>query len=396
MADFGNAIVFSQTDASNNTATMPGWNGGFAPSTLDDAGRALQGALARQWYWSNVTATTTGTASAYVVTYSVAPAALYTGQVFRLIAHLASTGAGTLNINSLGATAIKKASGGALVDIAAGDLGAAAAFEVYYNGTYFVLVDTPYVLSTASTTEVLTGTDTAKAATSDAIAALWEQGADIASATSISVGEGGYFNVTGTTTITDIDFATDKAGRRVWLKFAAALTLTHNATTLILPGGANITTAAGDTAEFVSEGSDNVRCVSYTKASGKPVANPDALSTASGTAPSYGIRAWVNFDASSGTPTINGSGNVSSITDNGVGDYTINFTTALPNANYAVVGGTNSSGSTTSMASIAIHSSSATGAPTTKTTSAVRIGVGYVPGGTTNIDMSNISVMVIG
>ncbi len=250
---------------------MPGWNGGFVPSTLDDAGRALQGALTRQWYWSNVTATTTGTASAYVVTYSVAPAALYTGQVFRLIAHLASTGAGTLNINSLGAKDIKKASGGALVDIAAGDLGAAAAFEVYYNGTYFVLVDTPSVLSTASTTEALTGTDTAKALTANALAALWEQGSDVASATTISVGEGGYFNVTGTTTITDIDFATDKAGRKAWVKFAGALTLTHNATTLILPGGANITTAAGDTALFVSEGSDNVRCAAYHKTSGAPV-----------------------------------------------------------------------------------------------------------------------------
>lgn len=396
MSDLGNTSVFSATDASNNSATMPGWNGGFAPSTLDNAGRALQGAVTRQWNMTNPTVTSTGTGTAYVLTYGVAPAALYTGQTFRFIVNTVSTGAATLNINALGATSIKKAVAGSLVDVAAGDIAAAAVCEVYYNGTYFVLMETPYSLSTASTTEVLTGTDSAKAVTADALAALWEQGSDIASAGTISVGEGGYFNVTGTTTITDIDFATDKTGRRVWLKFAGALTLTHNSTTLILPGGASITTAAGDTAEFVSEGSDNVRCVSYTKASGKPVANPDALSTASGTAPSYAIRAWVNFDASSGTPTINGSGNVSSITDNGVGDYTINFTTALPNANYAVVGGTNSSGSSTSMASIAIHSSSATGSPTTKTTSAVRIGVGYVPGGTTNIDMSNISVMVIG
>jgi hypothetical protein len=48
----------------------------------------------------------------------------------------------------------------------------------------------------------------------------------------------------------------------------------------------------------------------------------------------YGCRAWVNFDGT-GTPAIRASGNVSSITDNGTGDYTVNFTTAMPDVNYA-------------------------------------------------------------
>ena len=52
----------------------------------------------------------------------------------------------------------------------------------------------------------------------------------------------------------------------------------------------------------------------------------------------YGCRAWVNFDGTN-TPAIRASGNVSSITDNGTGDYTINFTTAMPDANYAVMTG---------------------------------------------------------
>jgi len=50
----------------------------------------------------------------------------------------------------------------------------------------------------------------------------------------------------------------------------------------------------------------------------------------------YGCRAWVNFNGS-GTVAIRSSGNVTSITDNGAGDYTLNITTALPDANYAVV-----------------------------------------------------------
>ena len=60
-----------------------------------------------------------------------------------------------------------------------------------------------------------------------------------------------------------------------------------------------------------------------------------SLTTASGSAPSYSARAWVNFNGQ-GTVAIRAGGNVSSITDNGVGNYTVNFTTAMPDANYSV------------------------------------------------------------
>lgn len=56
-----------------------------------------------------------------------------------------------------------------------------------------------------------------------------------------------------------------------------------------------------------------------------------------GTAPSYAVRAWINFNGT-GTPAARASGNVSSITDNGVGTYTLNFSTALPDANYSAGG----------------------------------------------------------
>jgi hypothetical protein len=62
------------------------------------------------------------------------------------------------------------------------------------------------------------------------------------------------------------------------------------------------------------------------------------FATVSGTAPLYGCRAWVNFNGV-GTVAIRGSGNVTSITDNGTGDYTVNFTVAMPDANYAAVAG---------------------------------------------------------
>jgi hypothetical protein len=60
--------------------------------------------------------------------------------------------------------------------------------------------------------------------------------------------------------------------------------------------------------------------------------------------PRFGCRAWVNFNGT-GTVAIRASGNVSSITDNGVGDYTVNFTTAMVDANYAAVGMNSSTGS---------------------------------------------------
>lgn len=62
-----------------------------------------------------------------------------------------------------------------------------------------------------------------------------------------------------------------------------------------------------------------------------------ALTTASGTAPSFAARAWVNFNGT-GVVAIRASGNVSSITDNGIGDYTLNFTIAMQDTNYATVG----------------------------------------------------------
>jgi hypothetical protein len=70
----------------------------------------------------------------------------------------------------------------------------------------------------------------------------------------------------------------------------------------------------------------------------------DALN-ATGSAPIFACRAWVNFNGT-GTVAIRGSGNVSSITDNGTGDYTINFTTAMEDADYSTVAscGRNTSG----------------------------------------------------
>jgi len=64
---------------------------------------------------------------------------------------------------------------------------------------------------------------------------------------------------------------------------------------------------------------------------------PPQFNDGNGTQTGTLCRAWVNFNGT-GTVAIRGSFNVSSITDNGTGDYTINFTTALPDANYSAQG----------------------------------------------------------
>jgi hypothetical protein len=94
------------------------------------------------------------------------------------------------------------------------------------------------------------------------------KGADIASAstTNLANATGWYLDITGTTTITS--FGTVADGQQYTLRFTGILTLTHNATSLILPGAANITTAAGDIAVMMSLGSGNWRCIDYQRASG--------------------------------------------------------------------------------------------------------------------------------
>lgn len=100
---------------------------------------------------------------------------------------------------------------------------------------------------------------------------LSHKGSDIASAATTDLGavEGLFHDITGTTTITS--FGTVRAGIWKVLKFEGALTLTHNATSLIIPGGANITTADGDMCMVTSEGSGNWRLNWYIRANGEQI-----------------------------------------------------------------------------------------------------------------------------
>jgi len=212
------------------------------------------------------------------ITGSLSPAitAYAAGQTFRFVAAASNTGAVTININSLGAKAITKDGTTAL---ATGDILINGLYEISYDGTQFQLKNSSATFTggtvanptTFSSTVALNGAVTASAdITMSAAMVKWAKGADVASATALPlITDGNYFDVTGTTTITS--FNSVGVGTWVGLHFDGALTLTHNATDLILPGGANITTAAGDEAIFVEYASGDYRCVSYNRASGLPI-----------------------------------------------------------------------------------------------------------------------------
>lgn len=207
---------------------------------------------------------------------------------------------------------------------------------------------------------------------------------------------GTYFTTGGTTTaytLTPTPAITSLiAGQRFNVVFNAANTTTS--TTLAISGltaktlklyglnGAKIDPAIGAlglnmSADVVYDGTDYV--VYNVLASGAvTAAKLDGAQT--GTAPIFGVRAWVNFNGT-GVVAINGSGNVTSITDNGTGDYTVNFTTALPNANYAVVVTANS------VARMGAEKSRATGSVTVTTQDSST--------GVLN-DVSSVNVIVIG
>lgn len=102
-------------------------------------------------------------------------------------------------------------------------------------------------------------------------------------------------------------------------------------TVAIANGGTGATTAS---AARTALGTDNAANITSGDIA---AARITAALNASGSAPLFACRAWVNFNGT-GTLAIRASGNVTSVTDNGVGDYTINFTTAMQDTSFCMVG----------------------------------------------------------
>jgi hypothetical protein len=131
------STTFSQTDGSN-TGPLPGLSGATDPNQIDNSIQAMMGAIKREHDWRNLFITSGGSANAYTLTYSVAPAAYYTGQVFSFTANFGCTGSATLNVNGLGAKTIKKDVAGTMTALSSSDIASGAKVIVSYDGADFI------------------------------------------------------------------------------------------------------------------------------------------------------------------------------------------------------------------------------------------------------------------
>jgi hypothetical protein len=225
--------------------------------------------------------TVTGTNA--LIGTSVPPYTSYVaGMTLSFIPVATNTGAVTIDVDGLGAKNIFVGSATAL---SSGDLVAGRIAQIEYDGTRFQLSQSSIADGSITTTKLADG-----AVTTIKIADLNVTTGKLAD------------NAVTTVKITDLNVTTGK--------------LADNAVTTVKITDSNVTTAKIANANITAAKLDGAQ---------------------SGTAPIYGARAWVNFNGT-GTVAIRASGNVSSITDNGVGDYTVNFSTAMSDANYSTVG----------------------------------------------------------
>jgi hypothetical protein len=108
---------------------------------------------------------------------------------------------------------------------------------------------------------------------------------------------------------------------------------------VVSDGGVNFATSVSGSVQNIGTFTDNTLAVIANSVEQMRVTSAGLLSFNSGygsVAPAYGCRAWVNFNGT-GTVAIRDSGNVSSITDNGVAAFTVNLTNAMPDVNCAPV-----------------------------------------------------------
>lgn len=205
------------------------------------------------------------------------------------------------------------------------------------------------LLNAATVTQQLAGTATTVASTPDSVAALWQRGTAITTSggtASLPSTGGGVFDVTGALSA----ISSAQGGRKVLFKAVGAVTYTHNGTSLILPGGANITTVAGDLFEFTNEAAadasgSNWRCTNFQPSDGRIVVSATQAQQETSTNATFPVtpsvqqyhpsacKCWGKFDFAA---TINASYNITSLTDTAAGRITVTIATDFSSANYAV------------------------------------------------------------
>jgi len=344
----------SEVANSNNAASPNGMAEGCAPSTVNDTYREGLAAIVRFFNRlhgrdnSQALLSSTGSVATYALTFTTAPATLFTGMIVTFKANADYAADSTLNINTLGAKNIQKMNASGLANIVAGDILTNQHVMLKYDGTLdkFLMLSPSGSPTALTANNTWTGTQTfsgAVAMTNDLTLDDWQT---VASATTTDIGAAtsNFVAVSGTATITGL--GTDAAGTWRILRATGAWTLTFSATIIGPNGetsGTNVSTA-GHMFLAISQGGGtwNIGMFVPRLAGQSSMETPTSnnLSVTPGRMQYHpGVaKAWVAFNGSDGS--IDGAHNIPTVTRTGAGLYTVAFTTAFGDANYAVVHGT--------------------------------------------------------
>lgn len=212
-------------------------------------------------------AVTTGSANNYILTPSPAITEYTAGQGFNIKINVTNTGPSTINVSNLGAKDIVRPAASALVG---GELVADSVYRIVYDGTNFQIEGLLY--------NPTGGLSTLASAVSGTT--------DLGSVSTHLVA------ITGTNAITSFGTSATLSNPLYFIRFTGILTLTHNGTSLIIPGAANITTANGDTAIVEYLGSGNWKVHEYTRLTAFPLVTVPIASGGTGQ-----VTALAGFDA---------------------------------------------------------------------------------------------------
>lgn len=122
----------------------------------------------------------------------------------------------------------------------------------------------------ASTSVTLVGTDAGSWVTPDGVAALYRKGSNATATETVTFGDGGYFLLSSTATVGTIAATNSRNGRRILIRFTAAIKLTHNASAIYLPGEQDVSFQSGDVAEFIDDGSGVWRMIRFIGSDARP------------------------------------------------------------------------------------------------------------------------------
>ncbi len=245
---------YSITPASNNSVSPNGFPVGMPPSGVGGSARQIMAEI-RRWYedpswidYGYTYAYVSGTS--FKVSASDVTANFVVGRRVRIVGTTTGTIYGSI------ATSVFSTDTTVTITLDSGTV---------QNETLAVSIGSPHLGFPQTVKRIFRGESTIASATT----------------TDLSSGTSDVVAVSGTTTITSFGSNASINAPLYFVRFTGAMLLTYNASSLILPSAANITTAAGDTAVMKYEGSGNWRCLFYQTASGIPLAGTTTDATLS-------------------------------------------------------------------------------------------------------------------